>query len=326
MGVFQSQKTVPVQMTDLAPVAQAVASHFQAKGFEVKSQRTDKGWHVSVSKADTFKVVMGTKTALNVEIEPKGNGTEISAGIGVFGQQSGGLGSIMAGPLMITQLWGMVQQSKLDDEALAVAEKALHEASAAATKAAADRVAAARAAAEMQAEMQARRREEEAAAEAEAKAAAARAAVAAKARMEAEIAARVRQQAEDATRAEAAAAAKARMEAEIAARVQQEHAETEARVQAAAEAAAKAEAEAKAKAEAAAQAREALGGEPQPVGTRGVLGGSERTYVVAAGDSLYKIAARFYGSGSRWPEIFEANKDIIKNPRIIRPGQKLRIP
>lgn len=329
MGVFQSQKTVPVQMTDLAPVAQAVASHFQAKGFEVKSQRTDKGWHVSVSKADTFKVVMGTKTALNVEIEPKGNGTEISAGIGVFGQQSGGLGSIMAGPLMITQLWGMVQQSKLDDEALAVAEKALHEtksAGATSEKAAADRATAARAAAEMQAEMQARRREEEAAAEAEAKAAAARAAVAAKARMEAEIAARVRQQAEDATRAEAAAAAKARMEAEIAARVQQEHAETEARVQAAAEAAAKAEAEAKAKAEAAAQAREALGGEPQPVGTRGVLGGSERTYVVAAGDSLYKIAARFYGSGSRWPEIFEANKDIIKNPRIIRPGQKLRIP
>lgn len=319
MGVFQSQKTVPVQMTDLAPVAQAVASHFQAKGFEVKSQRTDKGWHVSVSKAGTFKVVMGTKTALNVEIEPKGDGTEISAGIGVFGQQSGGLGSIMAGPLMITQLWGMVQQSKLDDEALAVAEKALHEtksAGATSEKAAADRATAARAAAEMQAEMEARRREEEATAEGEAKAQAAAAAKAAKARMEAEIAARVQQEAEAVTRAQAAAAAKARMEAEITARVQ-----------AAAEAAAKAEAETKAKAEAAAQAREALGAEPQPVvGTRGVLGGSERTHVVVAGDSLYKIAAHFYGNGNRWPEIFEANKDIIKNPRIIRPGQKLRIP
>ena len=319
MGVFQSQKTVPVQMTDLAPVAQAVASHFQAKGFEVKSQRTDKGWHVSVSKADTFKVVMGTKTALNVELEPKGDGTEISAGIGVFGQQSGGLGSIMAGPLMITQLWGMVQQSKLDDEALAVAEKALHEtksAGATSEKAAADRATAARAAAEMQAEMEARRREEEATAEGEAKAQAAAAAKAAKARMEAEIAARVQQEAEAVTRAQAAAAAKARMEAEITARVQ-----------AAAEAAAKAEAETKAKAEAAAQAREALGAEPQPVvGTRGVLGGSERTHVVVAGDSLYKIAAHFYGNGNRWPEIFEANKDIIKNPRIIRPGQKLRIP
>ncbi|MBK6561982.1 MAG: LysM peptidoglycan-binding domain-containing protein [Dehalococcoidia bacterium] len=104
-------------------------------------------------------------------------------------------------------------------------------------------------------------------------------------------------------------------------------AEITARVQAAAEAAAKAEAETKAKAEAAAQAREALGAEPQPVvGTRGVLGGSERTHVVVAGDSLYKIAAHFYGNGNRWPEIFEANKDIIKNPRIIRPGQKLRIP
>lgn len=326
MGVFQSQKTVPVQMTDLAPVAQAVASHFQAKGFEVKSQRTDKGWHVSVSKADTFKVVMGTKTALNVELEPKGDGTEISAGIGVFGQQSGGLGSIMAGPLMITQLWGMVQQSKLDDEALAVAEKALQDAkSAGATseKAAADRATAARAAAEMQAEMEARRHEEEATAEAEAKAQAAAAAKAAKARMEAEIAARVQQEAEAVTRAQAAAAAKARMEAEITARVQ---AAAEAAAKAEAEAKAKAEAEMQAKAEAAAQARDALGRGSQPVGTRGVLGGSERTHVVVAGDSLYKIAAHFYGNGNRWPEIFEANKDIIKNPRIIRPGQKLRIP
>ncbi|MFZ2517720.1 MAG: LysM peptidoglycan-binding domain-containing protein, partial [Anaerolineae bacterium] len=154
------------------------------------------------------------------------------------------------------------------------------------------------------------------------------------AHMEAQIAARVQQEAEAATRAQAAAAAKAHMEAEIAARVQQEHAEAEARVQAAAETAAKAEAEAKAKAEAemqakaeaAAQARDALGRGSQPVGTRGVLGGSERTHVVVAGDSLYKIAAHFYGNGNRWPEIFEANKDIIKNPRIIRPGQKLRIP
>lgn len=82
----------------------------------------------------------------------------------------------------------------------------------------------------------------------------------------------------------------------------------------------------KAKAAAAAQAREALGAEPKPAETRGVLGGSEHIYVVVAGDSLYKIAERFYGNGNRWPELFEANKAIIKNPRVIRPGQKLRIP
>jgi len=50
------------------------------------------------------------------------------------------------------------------------------------------------------------------------------------------------------------------------------------------------------------------------------------TYVVAKGDSLSKIAKRFYGSGNAWKEIFEANTDILKDPNKIFPGQKLKIP
>ena len=81
--------------------------------YKRQTQSSDKGWHISISKADTFKVVMGTKTALNVELAPKGDGTDVSAGIGVFGQHGGGLGGVLAGPLMLTQLWGMVQQLSL---------------------------------------------------------------------------------------------------------------------------------------------------------------------------------------------------------------------
>jgi nucleoid-associated protein YgaU len=51
-----------------------------------------------------------------------------------------------------------------------------------------------------------------------------------------------------------------------------------------------------------------------------------RTYQVRAGDTLGKIAAQFYGDGSRWPEIFEANKDQLKNPDLIEVGMELRIP
>jgi uncharacterized protein YidB (DUF937 family) len=51
-----------------------------------------------------------------------------------------------------------------------------------------------------------------------------------------------------------------------------------------------------------------------------------RTYTVAAGDSLSKIAKRFYGDANQWKRIFEANKDQIKNPDLIHPGQVLRIP
>ena len=52
----------------------------------------------------------------------------------------------------------------------------------------------------------------------------------------------------------------------------------------------------------------------------------EDAYVVVAGDSLSKIAKRFYGDANKWPRIHEANRDQIKNPDLIHPGQKLRIP
>ncbi|MEO8504697.1 MAG: LysM peptidoglycan-binding domain-containing protein [Acidobacteriota bacterium] len=51
-----------------------------------------------------------------------------------------------------------------------------------------------------------------------------------------------------------------------------------------------------------------------------------QTYTVVSGDSLSKIAKHFYGKASLWPKIFEANKDQIKNPDLIKVGQTLRIP
>jgi uncharacterized protein YidB (DUF937 family) len=52
----------------------------------------------------------------------------------------------------------------------------------------------------------------------------------------------------------------------------------------------------------------------------------EESYTVVAGDSLSKIAKRLYGDANEWRRIFEANRDQIKNPDLIHPGQKLRIP
>jgi nucleoid-associated protein YgaU len=52
----------------------------------------------------------------------------------------------------------------------------------------------------------------------------------------------------------------------------------------------------------------------------------EVTYTVAKGDTLSKIAKDHYGKASRWPLIFEANRDQLDNPDRIKPGQVLRIP
>ena len=51
-----------------------------------------------------------------------------------------------------------------------------------------------------------------------------------------------------------------------------------------------------------------------------------RRHVVAQGETLYKIAQRYYGSGARWPEILEANRGVLKNENSVRAGMELRIP
>lgn len=54
--------------------------------------------------------------------------------------------------------------------------------------------------------------------------------------------------------------------------------------------------------------------------------GSNQTYTVVKGDCLWNIAKKFYGNGSKYTVIAEANKDKIKNPNLIYPGQVLTIP
>jgi nucleoid-associated protein YgaU len=47
---------------------------------------------------------------------------------------------------------------------------------------------------------------------------------------------------------------------------------------------------------------------------------------VVSGDTLSKIAKQYYGDISKYPEIFEANQPMLKDPDKIYPGQVLRIP
>ena len=61
-----------------------------------------------------------------------------------------------------------------------------------------------------------------------------------------------------------------------------------------------------------------------------VKGGSSSTatkiHEVKPGDTLSKIAKKEYGDANKWSKIFEANKDILKDPDKIYPGQQLKIP
>lgn len=53
---------------------------------------------------------------------------------------------------------------------------------------------------------------------------------------------------------------------------------------------------------------------------------ANKTHTVGPGDSLWSIAKKELGDGSRWNEIYELNKDSISNPNLIYDGQVLKIP
>ena len=56
------------------------------------------------------------------------------------------------------------------------------------------------------------------------------------------------------------------------------------------------------------------------------VGQASRFYQVKSGDTLSKIAKEVYGDASQYPQIFEANRPMLKDPDEIYPGQVLRIP
>ena len=53
---------------------------------------------------------------------------------------------------------------------------------------------------------------------------------------------------------------------------------------------------------------------------------SGEVYTVQSGDSLSKIAKRFYGDANAYQKIFEANSDQLDDPNKIQPGQQLKLP
>ncbi|MGE5708403.1 MAG: LysM peptidoglycan-binding domain-containing protein, partial [Bacteroidota bacterium] len=53
---------------------------------------------------------------------------------------------------------------------------------------------------------------------------------------------------------------------------------------------------------------------------------ADNSYTIQGGDTLWKIAQKLLGNGNRWREIYELNKDVIKNPNVIHAGVTLKLP
>jgi hypothetical protein len=126
--VFSREQSFPIVVPELGPVAQDVMEHFKDKGFEVAGAPLASGaWEISIHKGGWVKVALGTKLALNVTIRPEHDSTHVRAGAGVFGSSlvPVAIAWYVTWPALLTRAWGLIRQSRLDDQAIALVESSL---------------------------------------------------------------------------------------------------------------------------------------------------------------------------------------------------------
>jgi hypothetical protein len=128
MSVFKSEKLINIVVDDLAPVVEELSQHFRDREYEVAHVQTQpQGWEVAVTKGGVFKAVVGLKTALKIQVVGQDTGTSVKAGVGIFGRQAvpTAISMLVFWPVLLTQVWGLIKQAGLDDEAVKVVEVSL---------------------------------------------------------------------------------------------------------------------------------------------------------------------------------------------------------
>lgn len=128
MGTFNTHKIINAEPSLIPAMANKITDYFKSQGYEVDVQVSDLGtYDISLTKGGMFKAVLGLKTALKVTLKSELDKVSFDAGIGIFGQQliPALIMYFVAWPVLLTQIWGMVQQSNLDDTALFLAESVI---------------------------------------------------------------------------------------------------------------------------------------------------------------------------------------------------------
>ncbi|MDX1935029.1 MAG: hypothetical protein SFU56_20715 [Capsulimonadales bacterium] len=125
---FRTTRTVPVTPEDLGPIGEDVLQHFRLQNYVVSGSRlASGGWYISIHRGDWFRAILGLKTALNITIDRTPGGTLVSAGVGIFELQA--LPTIITifvfAPVVLGQIWGIIRQNELDEEAVRFVEDRL---------------------------------------------------------------------------------------------------------------------------------------------------------------------------------------------------------
>lgn len=129
MATFNTKKTLYGSSSLIPAIAERIQTEFQNDGYEVAMDALSSGgYDISITKGGVFKAVLGMKTALKVTLLPQDGNINFEAGVGIWGQQviPTVISMFFFWPVIITQIWGIVSQSKLDDKALEIAKDVIY--------------------------------------------------------------------------------------------------------------------------------------------------------------------------------------------------------
>ena len=130
MGAFTTKKTLYGCPSQIPAIAEQIRQAFAADGYEVRIENPANGQEIYITKGGFVKAALGLRSALKITMKPARNGNiDFEAGVSIFKQQFVPTVITMCffSPVVIAQIWGMIKQSKLDEKAVAIAERALYQ-------------------------------------------------------------------------------------------------------------------------------------------------------------------------------------------------------
>lgn len=130
MGAFNTKTILNGNPSLIPAIADRICKTFAADGYEInRDNLISGGVDISVTKGGVFKAIVGMKTALKITLIPQTNTISFEAGVGIFGQQAlpTVISMLFFWPVLLIQIWGLIQQSNLDDKALAAAQAVISE-------------------------------------------------------------------------------------------------------------------------------------------------------------------------------------------------------
>ena len=130
MGAFKSKKIIYGDPSRIPYIAEEIRKSFMSEGFEVRIVDPNRGNEIYITKGGLFKAALGLRSALKVVMKPNREGNiDFEEGISIVKQQfiPTLLTVCVFSPVVIAQIWGMIKQSKLDEKAIEIAERAMYQ-------------------------------------------------------------------------------------------------------------------------------------------------------------------------------------------------------